>query len=197
MRLLTILRHFSFIGATIIGQGKQLYLQDRFVRRLNWMTNEEFTDGLALCSIVPGPNITNMAAYTGWLLGGWPGALLAWLGMLVPGFLIILAVAVVARAGAYPPVLRGALAGVAATSVCMMLTVIVRAAPPACRRVRGGWLVALGTFLLAGPSGVGVLPTVLIFGIVSVLLNRPRHSARPGGSQMASDVIPQGREVGE
>src|SRR5919199_6440196 len=115
VRLLTIFRHFSFIGLTIVGQGKQLYLQDMFVRRLKWMSNEEFTDGLALCSIVPGPNITNMAAYTGWLLGGWSGALVAWLGMLAPGFLIILAVAVVARSGAYPPVGRGALAGVGAT----------------------------------------------------------------------------------
>ena len=176
MRLLTILRHFSFIGATIIGQGKQLYLQDMFVRRLKWMSNEEFTDGLALCSIVPGPNITNMAAYTGWLLGGWSGALVAWLGMLAPGFLIILAVAVVARSGAYPPVVRGALAGVAATSVCMMVTVIVRAAPTACRRVHGGWLLLLGTFALAGPLGAGVLPTVVAFGALGVWLNRPAGS---------------------
>ena len=117
MRLLSILRHFLFIGATVIGQGKQLYLQDMFVRRLKWMTIEEFTDGLALCSIVPGPNITNMAAYTGWLLGGWPGALLAWLGMLLPGFLIILAV---------------------------------------------------------GPFQAGILPTLVVFGVAGVFLNRPR-----------------------
>jgi chromate transporter len=177
VKLLAILRHFLFIGATVIGQGKQLYLQDIFVRRLKWMSIEEFTDGLALCSIVPGPNITNMAAYTGWLLGGWPGAVLAWLGMLLPGFVIILVVAIAARAGAYPPVVRGALAGVAATSVCMMLTVIVRAAPSACRRVRGGWVLLLGTFALAGPLGVGVLPTVFLFGVLGVWLNRPRKSS--------------------
>jgi chromate transporter len=177
VKLLAILRHFLFIGLTVVGQGKQLYLQDMFVRRLKWMSIEEFTDGLALCSIVPGPNITNMAAYTGWLLGGWPGAVLAWLGMLLPGFVIILVVAVAARAGAYPPVVRGALAGVAATSVCMMLTVILRAAPSACRRVRGGWVLLLGTFAMAGPLGVGVLPTVVLFGVVGVWLNRPRQGS--------------------
>lgn len=171
---LRILRHFLFIGATIVGQGKQLYLQDWFVRRLCWMNMEEFTDGLALCSIVPGPNITNMAAYTGWLLGGVLGALLAWLGMLLPGFLVTLAVAVVARSGDYPSVVRGALAGVAAASVCMMLTVIVRAAPTACRRVRGGWLLAAGTFVMVGPLGVGILPTLVLFGALGVLLNRPK-----------------------
>jgi chromate transporter len=174
--LLGILRHFLFIGATIVGQGKQLYLQDVFVRRLKWMSNEDFTDGLALCSIVPGPNITNMAAYTGWQLGGLPGALLAWLGILLPGFLVTLGVAVVGRSGVYPPVVRGALSGVAAASVCMMLTVIVRAAPSACRRVRGGWLLALGTFVMVGPLQAGILPTLVVFGALGVFLNRPRPS---------------------
>jgi hypothetical protein len=60
----------------------------------------------------------------------------------------------------------------------MMLTVIVRAAPSACRRVRGGWVLLLGTFAMAGPLGVGVLPTVVLFGVLGVWLNRPTRSSR-------------------
>lgn len=171
-----VARWFTFIGMTSFGQGKQIYLQHMFVQRLDWMTNEEFTDGLALSSILPGPNMTNLSSYTGWLLRGWPGAALAYLGMLVPGFVVTLIVAVLARNGAYPPAIVGALEGVAAVSVCLMLTVIVRTAPTACRRARGGWLVFVGTFLMAGPLKIGVLPTLLVFAVLSVVLNRPRRA---------------------
>lgn len=171
--LLGILRECGRIGAISFGSGRQLYFLDTFVRRLGWVSMDQFADGLAISQLLPGPNISNLAVYLGWLMHGWRGALLAWVALLLPGLAVIVAAAAVLRSGQYPDVLNGALLGVAAVGVALLLAFVIRTAPATNGRARHGAAIAVGTFLLAGPLGVGLVPSLLLFGGLSLWLNRP------------------------
>lgn len=60
------------------------------VDRYQWMDNEEFTDSLAISNALPGPIATKMAAYIGYKIAGWLGALAAILGTIAPTAIIVI-----------------------------------------------------------------------------------------------------------
>lgn len=59
------------------------------VDRYQWMDNEEFTDALAIGNALPGPIATKMAAYIGYKVAGWLGALAALIGTVAPTVIIV------------------------------------------------------------------------------------------------------------
>jgi chromate transporter len=47
------------------------------VSRYHWLDDDEFGDTLAIANTLPGPIATKMAAYLGYKLKGWPGAIVS------------------------------------------------------------------------------------------------------------------------
>lgn len=82
---------FLKIGATLFGSGYVLlaFLQSEFVVKLGWLTNAQVIDAIAVAGqITPGPVFTS-ATFVGYILGGWPSALLATLGIFLPSFILV------------------------------------------------------------------------------------------------------------
>lgn len=65
-------------------------IQEIIVRDHNWLTQQEFTYGLALGQITPGP-IVMSAAFIGYRVGDIWGALFATAGIFLPSFLLMIA----------------------------------------------------------------------------------------------------------
>ena len=80
---------FSFGGA----YGAIPLIRD-IVLENQWMDAEMFSNLVALSESTPGPIMVNMATYVGSKQGGFLGALAATIGVLLPSFLILLAVTV-------------------------------------------------------------------------------------------------------
>ena len=76
---------FFVLGATSFGGGVVAYLRQALVVRERWLDDESFLSGLELSQTLPGLNATNMSIYMGERLRGIPGALVALLGMCLPG----------------------------------------------------------------------------------------------------------------
>lgn len=132
---------------------------------------------MSLSQLLPGANITNLAIYLGWLMHGVAGGVVAFLALVAPGLAAIVVAAAILRSGNYPALVDGALTGAAAISVALVLALIVRTAPAMYRRANAAPFIAVGAFLMVGPLQVGVLPTLVVFGGLSIWLNRPRASA--------------------
>lgn len=86
----------------------------------HWMTAEEFTNALAFGNALPGPIATKMSAYIGYQVAGLPGALAGVLGMVVPSFILILALATAYLAVKDDPRARGALTAVRPVIVALL-----------------------------------------------------------------------------
>jgi chromate transporter len=83
---------FLKFGAVIFGSGYVLlaFLQADLVSRLHWLTQGQLLDAVAVGQVTPGPVFTT-ATFIGYLLGGIPGALVATVGIFLPGFLFVAA----------------------------------------------------------------------------------------------------------
>jgi len=83
---------FLKIGSVVFGSGYVLlsFLRAEFVDHLHWLTEKQLIDSVAVGQFTPGPVFTT-ATFIGYVLGGFPGAILATLGIFAPGFVLVAA----------------------------------------------------------------------------------------------------------
>jgi chromate transporter len=83
---------FLKIGAVLFGSGYVLlaFLRADFVQHLHWLTEKQLLDSVAVGQITPGPVFTT-ATFIGYIVGGVPGAVVATIGIFLPGFFLVAA----------------------------------------------------------------------------------------------------------
>src|SRR5205807_1807115 len=88
--LLMLFLTFLKFGAVVYGSGYTLlaFLRADLVQNLHWLTDKQLLDAISIGQFTPGPVFTT-ATFIGYILAGWPGALLATLGIFLPSFLFI------------------------------------------------------------------------------------------------------------
>ena len=94
--LATVLREWGRIGCVGFG-GPPAHirlLRQLVVERRGWLDAREFEDAIAVCNLMPGPASTQLAIFCAWRLRGRPGALVGGAAFIVPGLIVILALAV-------------------------------------------------------------------------------------------------------
>lgn len=104
------------IGSIIFGGGQVVLpmLQDEVVPE--WMTNDQFLQGLGLAQSMPGP-LFNFSAYLGAVYEGVPGALVAFLGLFGPGVILIFAMIPFWARARHNYTFKAVLKGVNATAI--------------------------------------------------------------------------------
>ena len=80
---------FLKIGAVLYGSGYVLlaFLRADFVVRLGWLTEQQLLDAIAIGQLNPGPFFST-ATFIGYFLSGYPGAVIATVGILLPSFIL-------------------------------------------------------------------------------------------------------------
>ena len=85
---------FAKIGLFTFGGGYAMIslIEDICVEQKKWLTHEELMNVTIVAESTPGPIAINCATYVGHLRGGFQGAVVATLGVVIPSFLIIFAI---------------------------------------------------------------------------------------------------------
>jgi chromate transporter len=119
--------NFLKIGATLYGSGYVLlaYLRADFVRSLGWLTDKQLIDAIAIGQVTPGPVFTT-ATFIGYLLGGFPGAIMATAGIFLPSFIFVAAASLLINRVRNSPWTAGFLDGVNVASLGLMLGVTIQ-----------------------------------------------------------------------
>ncbi|WP_236240229.1 chromate efflux transporter [Streptomyces sp. CC228A] len=182
----TIVREWGRIGSIGFG-GPPTHialLRQLCVERRGWITAAEFEDGIAATNLLPGPASTQLAIFTAWRLRGIPGALLGGAAFIVPGLVMILALAALFLAGSPPLWVLGAAAGAGAAVAAVAVQAATALIPASWKRAgttraaRARWA---GYFLAGGTAAVLVGPWMVLILIACGLLEvaiRTRESAK-------------------
>jgi chromate transporter len=121
--LTTILREWGRIGCIGFG-GPPTHiklLRELCVEQRRWISGQDFEDAIAACNLLPGPASTQLAIFCAWRLRGRVGALAGGIAFIVPGLIVILALAALFL-GTSPPLWvlgAGAAAGAAVPAVAI------------------------------------------------------------------------------
>src|SRR5690625_440946 len=173
---------FAFLkaGAVSFGGGASIIpiLRHEIVTRSGWMSQDDFLDAYMLGSTMPGPIGTNLAAYFGHRIAGWPGAIVSVAATVLPTALAMIGLATLYFAHRDNPVVSGMLQGIRPV-VIALLAVVVWDFLPAAIGPRGTWhrfplrwlLVAL-IFFLAVRFHVNAAVLIVIGGAVGLLFLR-------------------------
>lgn len=91
MILLRLFLSFCIIGALAFGGGYAALplIQEQCVEINHWLSMSEFSDLLTISQITPGPIAINSATFVGMKVAGFPGAVIATLGFVLPPFIIV------------------------------------------------------------------------------------------------------------
>jgi chromate transporter len=114
--VLIVLREWGRIGCIGFG-GPPTHialLRELCVRRKRWLEPAEFEDAVAACNLLPGPASTQLSIFCAWRVRGRLGALIGGLAFIVPGLILILALAALFLAGTPPQWVSAAGAGAGA-----------------------------------------------------------------------------------
>jgi chromate transporter len=88
--LTDLFRSFFWIGLTAFGGlAMTAHIRKHIVDKKKWLDADTFDSGLALCQVIPGAIVMQLAAYIGLKLKGIRGALVSFIGFGFPAFLIM------------------------------------------------------------------------------------------------------------
>ena len=167
--LSTVLLEWGRIGCIGFG-GPPTHialLRALCVERKRWIAAHDFEDAIAACNLLPGPASTQLAIYCAWRMRGRVGALVGGLAFIVPGLILILALAVLFLSGSPPLWVKGAGAGagsaVAAVAVQAGSTLI----PASWRRADGHSRRRWALYLAAGAAAAATLGPWLVLVLLA------------------------------
>jgi len=165
---------FLVMGATSLGGGVVGYLRTGLVVRQRWLDDIAFVELLSISQTLPGLNATNMAILVGDRLRGAWGALLATLGMCLPGATLMTAAAYAYGVGGDDPWSKAFLQGIAAGAVGLILVVMVQLGAKVLKTA-ADYVFVLATAAAVAGFGVQVPYALVVAGAVAIWWHRPRN----------------------
>jgi chromate transporter len=153
-------------------------MEEEFVRRRRWLTQQEFLDRLGAANLIPGPSSTEMAIYVGYTKRGWPGLIVAGCCFIIPAaILVTLIAATYARYGSMPRV-GGLLYAVKPVVIAVVLQAFWKLARSAVKTAVLGGVGGISVILLLlGADNLVVLAAAGAFAALPVLYVRLRRQA--------------------
>jgi chromate transporter len=180
-----IFRVFFTLGISSFGGGVVAYLRQELVVRERWLEDETFVTGLELCQTLPGLNATNMSVYVGERLRGAPGALVACAGMMLPGTVIVMVLAVLfaSRTGLD---LSAVLTGVGSAAVGLLLATTWKLSRPVVENATDV-VIALSTLIAVSYFHLSLIVVLFTIGPIAVWIYHPRRKTRAPRAPLEHD----------
>jgi len=169
--------------------GQIAVMQRTLVDEKRWIGQRRFLHALNYCMVLPGPEAQQLAVYTGWLLNGTRGGLVAGVFFVLPGAAALLVLSAIYVAFGTTTVVAALFAGLAPAVLAIVAQAVVRIG----RRALGHpslVLIAVASFLALYVLDVPFPAVIAAAALVGWLLGRvvpqalkaaDTHAARDDG----------------
>ena len=172
--LFKIFATFFKIGGFTFGGGYAMIplIQKEAVEKNKWVTDDDILEIIAIAESTPGPIAINSATFVGYRACGVLGSFFATLGVVLPSFLVILAISFVLRQFQELRAIQYAFQGIRAG----VLALLFKALWGMYKKTPKGWVsyvVMAGAFLATAFLHVNVLYVIIgcaVFGLVTSLI---------------------------
>lgn len=186
---------FLRIGSTAFGGFMALIavVENNVVERRKLLTHEEMLDGVSLATVLPGPVAVNTVAYVGHRLRGVPGAIVSTTGVILPSFLLLLALSAAYFTWGQLPVVSKLFMGFipAVTAIILVaawnmgrkaiqgrIEAVIALIAAVLMVWKGGFIVSLGIILVSGLAGW------LLFRAPAAEGGKPADGVKKGESRL-------------
>jgi len=149
-----LFRIFGRIGLLSFGgPAAQIALMHReLVEERPWLDEESFLNALSFCMLLPGPEAMQLATWAGWKKRGIPGGLIAGGLFVIPGAIMVLALALAYAIYGALPVVQSLFLGVKAAVVVIVIEALLKVSKRAfghksAAPAQQSWIIALLSFL--------------------------------------------------
>jgi len=111
------------------GPAAQIALMHKLiVEEKRWLPEKQYLSGLSFCMLLPGPEAMQLASYAGWRLHGIAGGLAAGLLFVIPGAIVVMALACLYAFYGDIGWLEGVFLGVKAAVIIIVIEALLRVA---------------------------------------------------------------------
>ncbi len=182
---------FSISLQTFGGPAGQIaVMQHTLVDEKRWIGQQRFLHALNYCMLLPGPEAQQLAIYTGWLLNGTRGGLIAGTLFVLPGVLALGLLSAIYVAFGESDLVSALFAGIAPAVIAIVVQAVHRVAKRALDHT-ALLAVALGAFVALTLFAVPFPVVVLAAGVLGwVLSRRIPGLAEPKAHGTADDAPP-------
>ena len=164
------------------GGPASLGLMQREVIAAGWLSTDEFADDIALSNALPGPTAPQASAYVGYKMAGWPGALMAVGGTVIPATLLMLILIIGFFSIKDNLYMKAAIKGIRPFVVGLLAWTAYQIATTVFGTNQGlgvsllhnwdKWLIALGAFLVLTFTSISPIWLVLGAAIIGLIFYR-------------------------
>ena len=177
-RLWLLFATFFKIGAFTFGGGYAMIplIQREVSEKRKWITDEEILEVVAIAESTPGPIAINSATFVGYKTCGFWGSFACTLGVVLPSFLIILAISGILELVQDLKAVKYAFMGIRAGVLALIIKALVKMYK-ACPKGIVSYIVMVLSFVLAAIVKIDVIIVVIccaVIGLVSSIVAERR-----------------------
>ena len=177
-KALSLFITFFKIGAFTFGGGYAMIplIQKEVVENKKWITDDDILEIIAIAESTPGPIAINSATFVGYRVCGFWGSFFATLGVVLPSFVIILAISFVLNEFQHITAVKYAFNGIRAGVLALLLKALWTMYKK-CPKGLASYIVMAGAFILTAILDAPVLLVIIgcaVFGLVSSIIAERR-----------------------
>lgn len=175
-KLLEIFWAFFKIGPVTFGGGYAMIplIEREVVEKKKWVSSEDIADVFAISESIPGAIAINSATFVGYKIARLPGAIAALAGIVLPTFLIVIALCIAFLKVQDNPKVEAAFQGIRAATVALIVFAGLKIGRTAVldKTTLGTVIVTVAILLFAHLNPVLIIVFGAIAGIVMVKIKK-------------------------
>ncbi|MEI2820054.1 MAG: chromate efflux transporter [Marmoricola sp.] len=160
--------------------GQIAVMQHYLVDRLRWIGQRRFLHALNYCMLLPGPEAQQLAIYTGWLLNGVAGGLIAGTLFVLPGFIAMVGLSWTYAVAGESALVIGIFSGLAPAVIAIVIHALWRVGSRTLT-TKAEMLIALGAFVALSVLGAPFPIVIVVAGLIGWFTLAPRATSSSEG----------------